>query len=188
MIHVGDGKHIVIVEGALQPPPVLTSGIKHPNRRKAAPIPRKVGTGPARGYYDVPGWRAYHSRSFAEIKALAPPGRLGKPPGVPDGFRKHEIEALRKRILNNVMTDEDISVLIASIKETDPIAAFAMSEMIKLAAAPGALRDRAMLLKTILEFTKSKPALKSEVNIAQQDNWAMMLEEVRTTPITDESK
>lgn len=174
MIHVGDGKHVVVVEGGLcPPPPVKSHSFKH--RPKSAPLFERTGGGATQAAMATPGWKAWKSRTRSEIIRTAPPGKVGKPLGHKDGFRKQELEIIRDHIVNTLMNDAEIQSLIASIREDDPVAAYAMGEMIKMAAEPGATRDRFQIVKTLLEFTKSKPATKTEMKVAQQDAWAMML-------------
>jgi hypothetical protein len=182
VIHVGDGKYIVMEEGALDPPPRRT-GPKHPTHPRSGPRFKGKRKTPLGAYTILPGWLAWRGRARSEIIRTSPPGKVGKPKGHSDGFRVPELKAIREAIVNILMHDEELNKLLDSINETDPLAAFAMREMIKLAAQPGATRDRVGLLKTILEFTKSKPATKTEMKVAQQDAWAMLIAEETTTTV-----
>lgn len=184
-VHLGDGRYVVVSEGAIPLPPVVEK-IPRPNRPKKPPKPK--GVTPHASYHALPGWNAWASRRRSEIIDTSRPEEIGKPLGHKDGFSAKELKVIRETIVNIVMNDDEINALLDGIKETDPVAAFALKEMIKLAAVPGATRDRFQVLKVLLDFTKSKPAMKSEVSVAQQDNWAMMLDEVRLPPPADESK
>jgi hypothetical protein len=188
LIHIGGGIHVEVEEGGLRVVP-RTIKPKPQSYRPKIPArtewkcPKLAQTRRERhpmsiAIAEVPGTGEWRGREIQFDTTVRPPDRRGGiRRGSPNGISEVEFYKLRNEVINTLMNDDKIKELIASVDENDPVAGFALGELIKLAALPGSARDRMAILKTLLEFTKSKPVTKSEIAVAQQDTWAMLLNE-----------
>jgi hypothetical protein len=99
--------------------------------------------------------------------------------GVPDGMRKREADPLwaQARILADkavakMIEDGLVEFSAADVPDTDEeIAKAALKEACVLALGPSEGRVKIAALKTVLEFTKKKPAQTQDVNLNDATAW-----------------
>lgn len=105
--------------------------------------------------------------------------------GVPDGMRKREADAAWSEA--RILADKAVSKMIEEgMVEFDPnsvpdsddeIAKRALKEACVLALGPSEQRVKIAALKTVLEFTKKKPAQTQDVNLNDATNWLKQVAE-----------
>lgn len=140
-------------------------------------------TGPANNLWRM--WNDPETRPIMEARAALAHSRAGRPPGVADGHTKKQTAVLRakaeqeaERIIGLMAKkDDDISLVdpdeiarageeAERIVDDEKLAARrALKEAITIALMPGA-RDRQLsAIRTVLEYTKAKPASTTNTNI-----------------------
>jgi hypothetical protein len=91
----------------------------------------------------------------------------GRPKGTPDGYTLEAITPIREqakkdaeRIVTKMTKDNDID---------DEYAVEALKAAVEIMREPGQNRDRLTAARMVLDFTKTKPAAKSEVTIGKAE-------------------
>lgn len=183
MRRIGRDKYITgVVEGQLSFVP------RQPSQRKARVTPKRATPKPKHfkgGRYDhlpdeCPGWAKWRSVRRAEDTTVMPRGTFGRPVGSRHGVTK----AQREKELMNLnslfhTSDEEMQEIVKVINaEPDVRTRVVMRDYFKLIFSKNcAEREKQHALKTILEFTKAKPAVKSEVTLDDKtaDEWTSNL-------------
>lgn len=93
----------------------------------------------------------------------------GRPLGVPDGHRKHTIEPLREKLRGEA--EKVVEVMAKKIGVEDNYAKEALTTAVEVMRSPDATRDRLAAARLVLDFTKQKPASKSEMAISQAESF-----------------
>ena len=147
-------------------------------RKQRAKSPSKVGKGaaphkaPKQNYFSTL-MATPEGRELRRQWSTKPRKNAGRPKGVPDGYRKHQIEPLRAdakkeaKQLVKIMTDKyDID---------DDYAKEALTTAVEVMRVPGETRERLAAARLVLDFTRSKPAAKSEVTIGKAEEFLSSL-------------
>ena len=97
----------------------------------------------------------------------------GRPKGVPDGYRREQIEPIRseakqeaKRIVNIMAEQYGIE---------DEYAKAALETAVEVMRVPGDNRERVAAARLVLDFCKQKPASKNEVTIGKAEEFLSSL-------------
>jgi hypothetical protein len=91
--------------------------------------------------------------------------------GVPDGMRKPKAEPLNQAAL------ESAKVTVSELKKAgvldgaDDRAEAALTEAVKVMRAPGDKKVKLAAARLVLDFTKAKPANKTELTINAAEQW-----------------
>jgi hypothetical protein len=144
-------------------------------RAKSKP---KVGNGPEphkapkRNYFstlmETPEGRELR-RQWSTKKRKAP----GRPRGVPDGYRKHEIEPIREKIQKEA--EKVVKIMSEKYGVEDDYAKEALKTAVEVMRVPGETRERLAAARLVLDFTKQKPVAKSEVAVAKAEDFLASL-------------
>lgn len=137
--------------------------------RKKAPRPpkqtqkaRPVATNPIARQHQTPEGREKFRQMLANRK-----NKGGRPKGTPDGYTAAAIEPIRKRAKEDA---ERIVTIMAKENEIDDVYAIeALRAAVEIMREPGQNRDRLTAARMVLDFTKTKPAAKSEVTIGKAE-------------------
>jgi hypothetical protein len=178
LIHIGDGRYVTSVEGALTPPPP-----------KKINKPKK----PAKDYHPPPLNPPSHSRpnknprerrdrienipGYSEylrfILGMAGKyGFAGFQPGQSEGYNRRQLEELRAAAIPLVKKD------MANIKkqiDLPEMAEEALEGALTVLRTPNSQQTKLAAAKLILEFTKTKPVAKSEVSVNKAEEWLATL-------------
>ena len=93
----------------------------------------------------------------------------GRPKGTPDGYTLKQISPIRKKAKEDA---ERIVKIMAKENEIDDIYAVeALKAAVEIMREPGQNRDRLTAARMVLDFTKTKPAAKSEVTIGKAEQF-----------------
>jgi hypothetical protein len=105
----------------------------------------------------------------------------GRPKGVPDGHTKESIEPLREQAKEEAIKVVEIMTKKFDIPEDDA-AKEALQCAVEIIRTPGETRERLSAARLVLDFTKSKPASKSDVSISKAEDFlvALMNEDEQT--------
>ena len=93
----------------------------------------------------------------------------GRPAGTPDGYTAISIAPIRKQAK---LDAERIVKIMAKENEIDDVYAIeALKAAVEIMREPGQNRDRLTAARMVLDFTKTKPAAKSEVTIGKAEQF-----------------
>jgi len=105
-----------------------------------------------------------------------PRKNAGRPRGVPDGFRREQIEPIRAKEKKEAKRIVEIMSKEYSIE--DDYAKAALETAVEVMRVPGDNRERVAAARLVLDFTKSRPASKNELAISKAEDFlAGLLEE-----------
>lgn len=91
----------------------------------------------------------------------------GRPQGTPDGYTLEMITPIRKQAKADA---ERIVAIMAKENDIDDVYAIeALKAAVEIMREPGQNRDRLTAARMVLDFTKTKPAAKSEVTIGKAE-------------------
>mgnify|MGYP006151580889 FL=1 len=91
----------------------------------------------------------------------------GRPQGTPDGYTLEAITPIRKKAKADA---ERIVAIMAEDNQIDDVYAIeALKAAVEIMREPGQNRDRLTAARMVLDFTKTKPAAKSEVTIGKAE-------------------
>jgi hypothetical protein len=93
----------------------------------------------------------------------------GRPRGVPDGFRKEQIEPIRSQIKDEAKRIVDIMSKEYSIE--DEYAKTALETAVEVMRVPGDNRERVAAARLVLDFTRSRPVAKNELAISKAEDF-----------------
>lgn len=101
----------------------------------------------------------------------------GRPRGVPDGFRKEEIEPIRAKIRKEAT--ELVEIMAEKYEIESEYAKEALTTAVEVMRVPGETRERLAAARLVLDFTKQKPASKAEVAVSKAEDFlaALLIEE-----------
>jgi hypothetical protein len=97
----------------------------------------------------------------------------GRPKGVPDGYRKETIEPIRREI--KAEAKRVVEIMAEKFNIEDEYAKTALETAVEVMKCPGDNRERVAAARLVLDFTKSKPAAKSEVSISKAEDFLASL-------------
>ncbi len=159
-----------------------TEGLKKPKKarrkkRKSSPRPsryrgrlKRPGTSAGlKAHWDDPVWRAQmvEKRKLAGLKLRGCAARTG----VPDGMRKAEaypLCAAAKESAKETMSELKQSGVLGDL---DPRAEEALESAIEVMRKPGSKTVQLSAARLVLEWTKAKPASKSEISVNKAEEW-----------------
>ena len=102
-----------------------------------------------------------------------PRKNAGRPRGVPDGYRKAQIEPIREQV--KVEAKKVVEVMAKEYNIEDEYAKAALETAVEVMRCPGDNRERVAAARLVLDFTKQKPASKSEVALSQAEDFLSSL-------------
>jgi hypothetical protein len=97
--------------------------------------------------------------------------------GVPTGYTKATVAPLlaearlRADRFIQKMKDEDIIPQVVIPDSDEAKAEAALKEVYVLAIGPGDRRDRLAAIRTVLEWTRAKPATKASISVNSSEDW-----------------
>lgn len=97
----------------------------------------------------------------------------GRPKGVPDGYRKEQIEPIREEAKKEA--EKVVNAMADKYGIEDDYAKEALKAAVEILRVPAETRERLAAARLVLDFTKSKPANKSEVTIGKAEEFLSSL-------------
>ena len=147
-------------------------------RKQRAKSPSKVGQGaapqkaPKKNYFstlmETPEGRELR-RQWSTKKRKNP----GRPKGVPDGFRRDQIEPIRADAKKEAK--QLVSIMKEKFNIEDQYSIEALETAVEVMRVPGETRERLAAARLVLDFTKQKPVAKSEVSIGKAEEFLSSL-------------
>ena len=149
-------------------------------RKPRAKSPSKVGQGkhpqkaPKRNYFaDL--MKTEEGRALRRQWSTLPRKNGGRPRGVPDGYRREQIEPIRSEAKQEAKRIVNIMAEQYSIE--DEYAKAALETAVEVMRVPGDNRERVAAARLVLDFCKQKPASKNELSISKAEDFLASLVE-----------
>ena len=139
-------------------------------RKPRAKSPSKVGKGaaphkaPKKNYFSTL-METPEGRELRRQWSTKPRKNGGRPKGVPDGYRKADIDPIRAEAKRKA--DKAVKIMAKEHNIEDDYAQEALRTAVEVMQVPGETRERLAAARLVLDFTKSRPASKQEVTIRQ---------------------
>ncbi|MAJ57220.1 MAG: hypothetical protein CMI74_04035 [Candidatus Pelagibacter sp.] len=104
------------------------------------------------------------------------PKKAGRPKGVPDGFTRETIAPIKAEA--QIYAKKVVEIMSDKYIIEDQYQKEALTTAVELMRMEGQARERLAAARLVLDFTKSKPATKSDVSISKAEDFlASLLEE-----------
>ena len=142
---------------------------KNPSKKspqKELTMPRKGHQAGKKNYF-AKLMETEEGRALRKQWSTKPRKNAGRPKGTPDGYTLEAITPIREqakkdaeRIVAKMTKDNNID---------DEYAVEALKAAVEIMREPGQNRDRLTAARMVLDFTKTKPAAKSEVTIGKAE-------------------
>lgn len=147
-------------------------------RKARAKSPSKVGQGaaphkaPKQNYFSTL-MSTPEGRELRRQWSTKPRKNPGRPKGVPDGYRKSQIEPIRAEAKKEAK--QLVSIMADKFNIEDDYAKQALEAAVEIVQVPGETRERLAAARLVLDFTRSKPAAKQEVTIGKAEEFLSSL-------------
>ena len=112
-------------------------------------------------------------RALRKQWSTKPRKNAGRPKGVPDGHRKETIEPIRKQA--RLEAKKVVEIMSKDYDIENDYAKAALETAVEIMKMPGDNRERVNSARLILEYTKAKPASKSELAISKAEDFLASL-------------
>ena len=99
--------------------------------------------------------------------------RTGRPRGVPNGYRKEQIEPIRAR--EKRKAERLVNIMAEKFNIEDEYAKKALVTAVEVMNVVGETRERLAAARLVLDFTKQKPASKNEVALTKAEDFLASL-------------
>jgi hypothetical protein len=150
-----------------------------PPRKKRAVSPPKVLTHPKNARpnnYFKTLMSTPEGRALRKEWSNKPKKNAGRPKGVPDGHRKETIAPLREQA--KLDAKKVVEIMSDKFNIEDEYQKEALTTAVEVMRLVGETRERLAAARLVLDFTKSKPASKSDVSISRAEDFlATLLQE-----------
>ena len=147
-------------------------------RKARAKSPSKVGQGaaphkaPKQNYFSTL-MSTPEGRELRRQWSTKPRKNPGRPKGVPDAYRKSQIEPIRAEAKKEAK--QLVSIMADKFNIEDDYAKQALEAAVEIVQVPGETRERLAAARLVLDFTRSKPAAKQEVTIGKAEEFLSSL-------------
>ena len=149
-----------------------------PKRKPRAKSPSKVSAGkhpqkaPKKNYFATL-METPEGRELRKQWSTKPRKNGGRPRGVPDGYRREQIEPLRATAKKEA--EQVVTIMAEKYGIEDDYAKEALTTAVEVMRVPGETRERLAAARLVLDFTKTKPVAKSEVTIGKAEEFLASL-------------
>lgn len=110
----------------------------------------------------------------------------GRPKGVPDGHSKESIAPIRAQA--KIDSQKVVKIMSEKFNIEDEFEKEALATAVSIMREQGATRERLAAARLVLDFTKSKPASKSDVSISRAEDFLTSLLEESDGPEIEANK
>lgn len=143
-------------------------------RKPRAKSPSKVGQGkhpqkaPKNNYF-ANLMKTEEGRALRREWSTKPRKNAGRPRGVPDGYRKEQIEPIRAKV--KAEAKQVVEIMAKEFDIEDEYAKAALETAVEVMRMVGDNRERVAAARLVLDFTKQKPASKSELAVSKAEDF-----------------
>ena len=139
---------------------------KNPRKKapkKALKNPKMARTGNANYFSNL--MSTPEGRALRKQWSTKPKKNAGRPRGTPDGYTAEMIKPIRKQAKADA--ERIVAIMAKENNIDDEDAVEALKTAVEIMREPAQNRDRLTAARMVLDFTKTKPAAKSEVTIGK---------------------
>lgn len=160
------------------------------SRKIRAKSPTKTGAGkhpqkkPKNNYFATL-MATPEGRELRKQWSTKPRKQAGRPKGVPDGFRREQIEPIRAKAQKEA--EQVVKIMAEEYGVEDTYAQEALTTAVEVMRVPGETRERLAAARLVLDFTKTKPVAKSEVTIGKAEEFLSSLLEDNGQETTEDT-
>lgn len=112
-------------------------------------------------------------RALRKQWSTKPRKNPGRPKGVPDGHTKESIAPVREQAEKDAK--KVVKIMSEKFNIEDEYQKEALGTAVEIMRLEGATRERLAAARLVLDFTKSKPATKSDVSISKAEDFLASL-------------
>jgi hypothetical protein len=153
----------------------LTPPKKRAQRKKAPPKPKthpKKAT-PAKNHYFSNLMKTPEGRALRKEWSTKKRKNPGRPQGVPDGHTAETIAPVRAQAKKDA--EKVVKIMSEKYNIEDEYQKEALQTAVEVMRIDGQTRERLAAARLVLDFTKSKPASKSDVSISRAEDFLASL-------------
>src|SRR5574337_314962 len=176
VIHIGEGKHVEIEEGAIfRPPPAPRK--KRPQCRPPYPEgmyfkkPTSYSGAKKALMASVPGYAEWFSLRLKQAHSINP--NTGRGLGQAYGMTKRQFE--KEWVLTHKQVKKDMAAIKKAGIDLDGAGEEALETTLTIMRGKTDLRLKLTAARQVLEWAKAKPVAKSEVTINKAEEWLASL-------------
>ena len=141
---------------------------KNPRKKapkKALKNPKMARTGNANYFSNL--MSTPEGRALRKQWSTKPKKNAGRPRGTPDGYTAEMIKPIRKQAKADA--ERIVAIMAKENNIDDEYAVEALKTAVEIMREPAQNRDHLTAARMVLDFTKTKPAAKSEVTIGKAE-------------------
>jgi len=154
----------------------MTEVKKRKARAKAPPKPKVCPQRAPKRSHLREMMKTPEGRALKQLWVNKPRKNPGRPKGVPDGYRKDTIAPLREQAKKDAQ--KVVKIMSEKYNIEDEYQKEALATAVEVMRLVGETRERLAAARLVLDFTKSKPASKSDVSISKAEDFlASLLQE-----------
>lgn len=146
---------------------------KKVERKKAPPKPKTHPQRAPKKNYFATLMETPEGRALRKQWSTKPRKNGGRPKGVPDGHTAESIKPIREQAKKDAIKVVDIMTDKYNIE--DEYQKEALTTAVEVMRCDGQTRERLAAARLVLDFTKSKPATKSNVSISKAEDFLASL-------------
>ena len=146
---------------------------KKVERKKAPPKPKTHPQRAPKKNYFATLMETPEGRALRKEWSTRPRKNPGRPKGVPDGHTAESIKPIREQAKKDAIKVVDIMTDKYNIE--DEYQKEALTTAVEVMRCDGQTRERLAAARLVLDFTKSKPATKSNVSISKAEDFLASL-------------
>ncbi len=140
-------------------------------RKKHQPKPKKK-TAPKKNYFAELA-KTPEGRALRKEWSNKPRKNAGRPKGVPDGHTAETIKPIREKAKKDAK--KVVKIMSEKFNIEDQYQKEALETAVEVMRLDGQARERLAAARLVLDFTKSKPASKSDVSIHKAEDFLASL-------------
>lgn len=142
-------------------------------RKKAPPKPKKYPQRAPKNNYFSTLCDTEEGKALRMEWSSKPSEKRGRPVGVPDGHTLETIKPIRERAKSDAK--RIVTVMADKYDIEDDYQKEALETAVEVMRQDGQTRERLQAARLVLDFTKSKPATKSDVSISKAEDFLVSL-------------
>lgn len=161
------------------------SDVKPRKTRAKAPKVKKCPQKAPKRVYLKELMKTPEGRALKQSWVTKPRKNPGRPKGVPDGYTKETIAPLREQAKKDA--EKVVKIMSDKYNIEDEYQKEALSTAVEVMRLVGETRERLAAARLVLDFTKSKPASKSNVSISKAEDFLASLLQEDEQPDAEET-
>jgi len=154
--------------------------MKKPRKKSPPRTPKEPQKAPKNNYFATL-MSTPEGRALRREWSTRPRKNGGRPRGTPDGYRTEEIKPIREKAKEEAK--DIVNIMSKKYNIEDEYSKEALTTAVEVMRVPGETRERLAAARLVLDFTRGKPASKSEVTLGKAEDFlsSLLLQEEEQT-------